>query len=86
MASYTGPYTSMGDIFRLCLAKTGGVTAATHTQDSDCTVDPETGMCTVCRVDHTTACHVCGGRGFHKAGCRAADPEPEPVAADAEVR
>lgn len=40
-----------------------------HTQDSDCTVDPETQFCTGCDVDHTDECRDCKGRGFHNEGC-----------------
>ena len=40
-----------------------------HEQDCDCTVDPETNCCTVCGVEHSDPCDVCGGRGFHKFDC-----------------
>lgn len=40
-----------------------------HTKDEDCDVDPETGLCKVCRVDHSDLCPDCGGRGFHNEGC-----------------
>jgi len=43
--------------------------AAEHLQDSDCTVDPETLLCSVCGVDHGGECIDCGGRGFHKPNC-----------------
>ena len=37
-----------------------------HTQDSDCSVDPVTDLCTVCGVHHGEPCEHCGGRGFHR--------------------
>lgn len=40
-----------------------------HTQDSDCTVNPRTLLCTVCDVDHSGTCSDCGARAFHKPGC-----------------
>lgn len=40
-----------------------------HTKDEDCTVDPETGCCSVCGVLHGDPCPCCGGSGFHKDGC-----------------
>lgn len=41
-----------------------------HSQDSDCTVNPETLLCEVCGVYHgEDACPDCGGRGFHKPTC-----------------
>lgn len=40
-----------------------------HTQDSDCSVDPETLSCALCGVDHSGECLDCGGRGFHKPTC-----------------
>jgi hypothetical protein len=43
--------------------------APMHRQDSDCTVDPNTGSCIVCHVDHSSMCPECKGRGFHKPNC-----------------
>lgn len=45
----------------------------THTKDSDCTVDPETLLCSVCGVDHSDSCPECSGRGFHAEGCSRSD-------------
>lgn len=42
---------------------------ADHTKDSDCTVDAETGCCTVCGVSHDGECRSCLGRGFHVENC-----------------
>jgi hypothetical protein len=42
---------------------------ANHTQDSDCTIDPETLCCRECGVDHGDECLDCGGRGYHKPAC-----------------
>ena len=46
-----------------------GVPAVRHYRDEDCTVDPKTGCCIQCGVDHSTICGQCGGMGFHRAGC-----------------
>lgn len=43
--------------------------AKPHLQDSDCTVDPNTGCCQDCGVDHSEQCPECQGRGFHRMGC-----------------
>lgn len=40
-----------------------------HTRDSDCTIDPQTGCCTVCGVEHREPCPDCGHTAFHSAGC-----------------
>lgn len=40
-----------------------------HLQDSDCSVDPKTGCCKDCGVDHSEQCPECQGRGFHRMGC-----------------
>jgi hypothetical protein len=40
-----------------------------HEKDTDCTVDPETMICTVCLVDHSDPCPDCKGRGFHRPTC-----------------
>lgn len=40
-----------------------------HQKDSDCTVDPETNLCTICGVDHSEPCPDCNGRGFHALTC-----------------
>jgi hypothetical protein len=39
-----------------------------HTNDSDCTLD-ESDTCIVCGVYHGDTCPMCGGRGYHNAGC-----------------
>ena len=44
-----------------------------HSKDSDCTVDPETMLCTVCGVDHSESCPVCDGHGFHAVDCIESD-------------
>lgn len=44
-------------------------------KDSDCTVDPESGLCVECGVDHSGGCFECGGRGFHKSGCSEIEAE-----------
>ena len=46
-----------------------------HTKDSDCTVDPETMLCSECGVDHSDSCPDCGGWGFHKDACHAMLPQ-----------
>lgn len=43
--------------------------AIEHTKDTDCTVSPITGVCSVCGVLHDSPCPGCGGRGFHNADC-----------------
>ena len=45
------------------------VVAPWHTNDDECSVDPETRCCTVCGADHSFACERCGGRGFHQGEC-----------------
>lgn len=40
-----------------------------HSQDSDCTIDADTLLCTECGVDHSSECPECGGRGFHRDHC-----------------
>jgi hypothetical protein len=40
-----------------------------HRQDSDCTVDPETGCCIECGVGHGDPCLSCSGRGYHTDDC-----------------
>lgn len=45
--------------------------ATQHENDVDCTVDPETMLCTVCMVDHSETCPDCEGRGFHRPTCPA---------------
>jgi hypothetical protein len=40
-----------------------------HSKDADCTVDPATGGCFVCGVDHSDECPECGRHGFHLDGC-----------------
>ena len=46
---------------------------ATHTKDSDCTVDPATFCCVECGVGHGSPCQGCGGTGFHAEGCHDCD-------------
>jgi hypothetical protein len=41
---------------------------AQHFTDADCAVDPSTGCCVDCGVEHADPC-VCGGRGYHVKGC-----------------
>lgn len=43
--------------------------SAAHTVASDCHVDPETGLCRECGVDHSEPCPACEQAGFHAAGC-----------------
>lgn len=40
-----------------------------HTKDSDCIVNPDTGCCSLCGVDHSAQCPDCQGRGFHNPNC-----------------
>jgi hypothetical protein len=40
-----------------------------HTQDSDCRVDPQTGLCRDCGALHGAPCYHCRARAFHKPGC-----------------
>jgi hypothetical protein len=40
-----------------------------HTKESDCEVDPETGLCRGCGVDHSEECPECHGHGYHQDGC-----------------
>jgi hypothetical protein len=40
-----------------------------HRQDSDCTVDPETGCCIECGVGHGDPCLTCNGCGYHTDDC-----------------
>jgi hypothetical protein len=44
-----------------------------HTSDEQCTVDPQTDLCSECGVDHSATCRECSGRGFHKPGCSLSD-------------
>ena len=44
-----------------------------HERDEQCTVDPQTELCTGCGVDHSATCPECAGRGFHKPGCSLSD-------------
>ena len=44
-----------------------------HMKDADCHVDAETDCCVICGTYHGDPCHICGGRGFHMEGCRAAE-------------
>jgi len=46
---------------------------ATHTKDADCTIDPATGLCSVCGVADGEPCPECGGRSFHLDGCSESD-------------
>ena len=53
--------------------KEAGMDNATeHTKDADCNLD-ETDCCVICGTYHGDPCHICGGRGFHMEGCRAAE-------------
>lgn len=45
------------------------VTMTVHTKASQCTVDPETNLCSECGVDHSEPCPTCGARAFHAEGC-----------------
>lgn len=42
---------------------------ATHTKDSDCTIDPETDLCTGCGAKHGAPCYHCRAHAFHRPGC-----------------
>jgi hypothetical protein len=46
-------------------------TAFTHSKDEDCVLDGHN-CCVVCGVYHGDPCETCGGRGFHKDGCKEA--------------
>lgn len=59
--------------FQAAHVSAAGVVSIAHGRDADCTVDPETDTCTTCGVFHGDPCRLCGGRGFHKAGCGATD-------------
>ncbi len=52
---------------------------AIHSQDSDCTVDGDSGYCSGCGVWHEHPCIGCGQTAFHTTGC-------EEMAAYGEVR
>jgi len=43
--------------------------AVTHTKDSDCTVDPNTGACIFCHVGHIDTCFECGQHAYHLDTC-----------------
>jgi DNA sulfur modification protein DndC len=48
-----------------------------HIQDTDCTVNTETGLCDECGVDHSGGeCPECCGRGFHRSHCPLIDADP----------
>jgi len=51
-----------------------------HSKDSDCTVDPETGCCTVCGVEHGEPCPECGMRAYHSKDCPVLAEEAENMA------
>lgn len=40
-----------------------------HTQDSDCTLDPHTLCCSVCGVYHGDPCPRCNQHGYHDLRC-----------------
>jgi hypothetical protein len=46
-----------------------------HTQDRDCDVDAETGLCRECGVEQGAPCPGCGGRSFHTDGCYAKEAQ-----------
>jgi hypothetical protein len=48
-----------------------------HRKDEDCTVDPQTGTCIACGVEHGDPCPECGGRAYHEDRCRESDEEEE---------
>jgi hypothetical protein len=50
-----------------------GAEMPVHMKDADCHVDAETDCCVICGTYHGDPCHICGGRGFHMEGCRAAE-------------
>src|SRR4051794_265585 len=56
---------------------------ADHVKDSDCTVDPETGLCVGCGVDHSGQCEKCSGKGYHFEGCPEIDGPAEVFVAPA---
>lgn len=43
--------------------------STSHSQDSDCDVEPVTNCCRVCGVVHGDECPACGARAFHVDGC-----------------
>ena len=46
------------------------ISAPPHYLDSDCTVDPQTDLCTVCGAGHCgPPCDHCGGVAFHTPAC-----------------
>lgn len=42
---------------------------ANHLQDSDCSVNPQTQLCSYCGVLHGEPCVHCGARAYHRPGC-----------------
>ncbi len=40
-----------------------------HHKDEDCTVNPGTGLCTVCGANHGEQCPECGRKAFHTVTC-----------------
>lgn len=44
-----------------------------HTADEQCTVDPDTELCSVCGARHGMPCEECSGRAFHSPGCSRSD-------------
>ena len=51
-----------------------------HTQDADCTIDPDTDSCEHCGVDHSGDCPDCQGKGFHADSCpQMLNPDHEPA-------
>lgn len=46
-----------------------------HTKDSDCTVDPNTGLCQICGVEQSEPCPACGCTSFHAPTCEIC-PDP----------
>lgn len=40
-----------------------------HSQDSECSVDPETDLCRECGAEHGEPCTHCRARAFHLPNC-----------------
>jgi hypothetical protein len=44
-----------------------------HTRDDHCKLDPETGLCSLCGVEHGPGCQFCGASAFHAPTCSTRD-------------
>lgn len=47
-----------------------------HEADEDCTIDPATGLCFVCGVEHGDPCPECGATAYHRPDCPETWPMP----------